>query len=351
MSLVREVLQDVPVMKIEGSRGRPVYSLGDINIGQIRNTFTKLNEYWYFGERAKPYLTFFFQSIRDLSQYWNENEEVKISYTEPCSGCSKCYEKFHQIVSPTPVPSPNSSSSNYRWWHSLLPRKVEPKIKTKYELEIERMKNVVNDNCENVHEETLNCKNILIQNNLENDRIDLISHDKSLGMSDFINEGIQFTKDHNFVQNHPDSSFLQRFTGKEFNIEMKEFENYVQDDQIRKEDMVKIPETIENVNSELPVEQNQGELVIENENEVEISQYRKPKGPIGELDNENPVLEEPAAETEDVKESNSKENDDVDDDSKRWLSIDNENYEVQSKLNVQILPRRLQIYLPTRKEA
>ena len=64
MSLIREALNEVNVMKVEGEQGRPVYSLGQLNVGQLRNTMTKLDEYWYLGQRMKPYLTFFFQSFK-----------------------------------------------------------------------------------------------------------------------------------------------------------------------------------------------------------------------------------------------------------------------------------------------
>lgn len=64
MAVIRQVLSDFDVMKIEGEQGRPVYSLGQLNVGQIRHTIGKLDEYWYLGQRMKPYLTFFFQSFR-----------------------------------------------------------------------------------------------------------------------------------------------------------------------------------------------------------------------------------------------------------------------------------------------
>lgn len=64
MQVVREMLGEVNVMKIEGDQGRPVFSIGQLNIGQIRNTISKIDQYWYFGQNMKPYLTFFFQSFK-----------------------------------------------------------------------------------------------------------------------------------------------------------------------------------------------------------------------------------------------------------------------------------------------
>lgn len=70
MAVVRQVLNEVDVMKVEGELGRPVYTLGTINIGQIRNTIQKIDEYWYLGQRMKPYLTFFFQSFKVIFAFY-----------------------------------------------------------------------------------------------------------------------------------------------------------------------------------------------------------------------------------------------------------------------------------------
>lgn len=66
MLVVRQELGQVDVMKIEGELGRPVYSLGHLNVGQIQNSMQKVDQYWYLGQWMKPYLTFFFQSFKVL---------------------------------------------------------------------------------------------------------------------------------------------------------------------------------------------------------------------------------------------------------------------------------------------
>lgn len=72
MAVVREVLGDVDVMKVEGDQGRPVYTIGQLSIGQIRNTISKLDQYWYLGQTMKPYLTFFFQSFKVIIQIFKK---------------------------------------------------------------------------------------------------------------------------------------------------------------------------------------------------------------------------------------------------------------------------------------
>lgn len=64
MAVVRQVLSGIDVMRVEGDQGRPVFTIGQLSIGQIRNTISKLDQYWYFGQTMKPYLTFFFQSFK-----------------------------------------------------------------------------------------------------------------------------------------------------------------------------------------------------------------------------------------------------------------------------------------------
>lgn len=64
MAIIRQTLNKVDVMKIEGKRGRPVYSLGFLNMGQIQNVIQKVDQYWYLGKSMRPYLAFFFQSFK-----------------------------------------------------------------------------------------------------------------------------------------------------------------------------------------------------------------------------------------------------------------------------------------------
>ncbi|CAG2164512.1 unnamed protein product, partial [Oppiella nova] len=92
MSAIREVLKSVDVMRIEGTEGRPVYALDELNCGTIRETFAVIEKYWYLGNYLKPYLAFISNSFKSLPGV----EGVNISYSKPCTGCSKCYQRFER---------------------------------------------------------------------------------------------------------------------------------------------------------------------------------------------------------------------------------------------------------------
>lgn len=197
MSLVRQVCSDVDVVKIEGEVGRPVYFLDRINVGQINGTLAKLDQYWYLGDRMKKYLTFFFQSFKDLSSQWNEKDDIKISYSEPCDGCSKCYDRF---VLPTPPAVPDRVETNRKWWHYLIPRtnfkqtdKQQPQQQqpNRPSVDVDKMKQVVNDNCDVQHSIEVKAKNIIIENELDeqHSKLDIVIHPDSLSRSQFLQEG------------------------------------------------------------------------------------------------------------------------------------------------------------------
>jgi hypothetical protein len=61
---VREILKPIDVMKIEGDKGKPVFALYDLNLGSIRDTLIKVDKYWYFGSVIKPYLAFWWNSLK-----------------------------------------------------------------------------------------------------------------------------------------------------------------------------------------------------------------------------------------------------------------------------------------------
>lgn len=64
MAIIRQNLSKFDVMHIKAEQGKSVFSLGDMNMGQLRNVLPRVNEYWYLGSRMKPYLAYFFQSFK-----------------------------------------------------------------------------------------------------------------------------------------------------------------------------------------------------------------------------------------------------------------------------------------------
>ena len=64
MSAIREILKPIDVMKIEGTKGRPVFAVEELNFGKIRETIVSVDKYWYLGNKLKPYLAFISNSFK-----------------------------------------------------------------------------------------------------------------------------------------------------------------------------------------------------------------------------------------------------------------------------------------------
>jgi len=56
-------------------------------------------------------------------------------------------------------------------------------------LELERMKNTINDDCDKWHSLTINSKNILIRNDLGDSQLQMVVHPAELKRSLFVGEG------------------------------------------------------------------------------------------------------------------------------------------------------------------
>ncbi|KPM07978.1 Aldo-keto reductase-like protein 2, partial [Sarcoptes scabiei] len=194
MAIIRQNLSKFDVMHIKAEQGKSVFSLGDMNMGQLRNVLPRVNEYWYLGSRMKPYLAYFFQSFKNLSDLWDENQDVLIEYTEPCTGCSKCFQRFDKYCS-----KPNDkmqTNLSRRWWHGFLPKhnktfeSITDKIEEQRNRRIESMKTIQNDECDRKKSLSIKSKNLLVRNTLKNS-IEMIVHSEKIGLLDFINEGVR----------------------------------------------------------------------------------------------------------------------------------------------------------------
>ncbi|KAJ6224366.1 hypothetical protein RDWZM_002911 [Blomia tropicalis] len=335
MSVIRQLLNEVDVMKVEGDQGRPVYSLGALNVGQIRNTIGKLDEYWYLGQRMKPYLTFFFQSFRNLSNIWDDNENIEISYTKPCSGCSKCYQRFmDQPESLVDLNGQtNHNQTNRRWWHMFLPRNLPKQTKPDAKaIQLEQMKNTINEECDQWHTFSINSKNILIRNKIGTSQLEMITHPSDMKRSQFVKEGI--CKNKEFEGQEPP---YQVVVAKDYQIKMPNIDDG--------EQLLLGEDQINHSESEVPVKEQtltrRGRSIDENINgsfklaEIE-SLPINPNG-IKELDVDEITQEEKIEEN--VPEETTEELG-----HNKWLSIDNENYEYQSTLRITLLPQKVNIY-------
>lgn len=85
--------------------------------------------YWYLGPLKRKF-AYFATTLRDN---WPPAIQADITYTLPCSGCSKCVPKFEP--------------PKWRWWHIF--------IKPNYEVPKIDYSQIVNDSCGLEHEEKI----------------------------------------------------------------------------------------------------------------------------------------------------------------------------------------------------
>lgn len=125
-----------------------------------------------------------------MSELWDEKETIEVSYTKPCSGCSKCYQLYTDSPQLTSADNSTASQSSGRWWHMFLPRtRPQPQIPDPKAVELEKMKNIENEECDKWHSLEISPKNILIQNQLNDAEIKMIVHPSDLKRSQFVKEG------------------------------------------------------------------------------------------------------------------------------------------------------------------
>nr|XP_046918923.1 LOW QUALITY PROTEIN: acylglycerol kinase, mitochondrial-like [Dermatophagoides farinae] len=305
MAVIRQTFNNVDVMKIEGERGRPVYSIGFMNIGQLQDVLRKVDQYWYLGQRMKPYLATFFQSFKNLASQWDDNEEISIEYTKPCTGCSKCFQRY-ETDSTKPEMEPILKSSNKRWWHSFMPLPkqtppvIDPVAEAKKRL-IETMKNTTNDDCDKWETVKLKSKNILVEDTFNNS-IQLTIHPADMDRMSFIQEGARMYRN-----------------------ESLESGTVIQTKDCRIQTMF-----------------DDDKPVVSHFKLVDQIKQHRPNA-IKEIDgDDNHVVDQTEQNIQDP------DNDDNDvgnvDENIGWISIDNECYELPSKFKISLLPRSVLIY-------
>jgi acylglycerol kinase len=118
MAVIREALKPVDVMRVKASaRDNPVFSMDGLHLGSLRDIMSsQLEKYWYWGSTLKPVYA---MSRHTMFKDWPQltfPRELKLSYTNPCSGCSRCYQK---LVPKEPMAE---NRGNRRWWSSFTPR-------------------------------------------------------------------------------------------------------------------------------------------------------------------------------------------------------------------------------------
>lgn len=105
---------------------KPVYAVGSLHWGAFRDILALRDKYWYTGS-LRDYTAFLF-NLFDGKHTWNC--KAKVTYTEPCQGCSKCYQEHQQQPKQEPA---------RRWWSVFI-----PKAKTAQGVDYSK---VVNEKC------------------------------------------------------------------------------------------------------------------------------------------------------------------------------------------------------------
>ncbi|KAF7990384.1 hypothetical protein HCN44_000189 [Aphidius gifuensis] len=67
---------------------KPIYAVGQIEWGAWRDANAQKDKYWYLGS-LRRYATFVFCGLKN-NLNWSIDGTLK--YTDPCSGCSRCYQ-------------------------------------------------------------------------------------------------------------------------------------------------------------------------------------------------------------------------------------------------------------------
>jgi hypothetical protein len=109
---------------------------------------------------------------------------VNISYSKPCTGCSKCYQRFERQ---TAGAEGLGSRDTTRWWHIFMSRKASDNHNTN-ESKVD-LRSITNDECNKWSTLTdVNADNLLIQNT-KDCKLNLIIHSQPLKYSQFISDG------------------------------------------------------------------------------------------------------------------------------------------------------------------
>lgn len=150
MKVVDSVQTKFDVIKIDPlddelkGQQKSVYALRDIRYGIYQDNFYKLSGYHMYETYIKP----IWLRIKRVtgSKKFVEPKINSISYTRPCEGCSKCFER-HRLPTNSESNSgaeQSSQSANRRWWGMLAPvskNGSQPSDDEKKELELSKREN------------------------------------------------------------------------------------------------------------------------------------------------------------------------------------------------------------------
>lgn len=151
LSVVKGKTEKKDVMKIqlitepgieETDAKKPFYAVGSLFWGSFNDIMKKKDKYWYTGG-LREYTAFLFNGFGRRGVTWKC--QANLIYSDPCSGCSNCYEK------------PESQSQklhNTRWWSQFNAQEKAPEYSK-----------ILNPNCLKTHEESMETSEFVISTN------------------------------------------------------------------------------------------------------------------------------------------------------------------------------------------
>ncbi|XP_033225828.1 acylglycerol kinase, mitochondrial [Belonocnema kinseyi] len=98
-----------PIEKDPEDPVKPAYAVGAIEWGAWKDANSRVDKYWYWGS-LRRYVTYVFNGRKD-DLNWNCNGVIR--YSDPCDGCSRCYQEQYSF---------SKTQAEKRWWHAFVPR-------------------------------------------------------------------------------------------------------------------------------------------------------------------------------------------------------------------------------------
>lgn len=135
------------------SQQQSIYALRDVRYGKYQDNYYKTSGYMIYQEYIKPY---WLKLRRTFGGPYSKPQIESLSYTKPCIGCTKCYDKHKfkdpqiDVSSASEKETSPSNNNNSRWWTGLirLSKPATPVAKSSDELEELAWTKNVNPNCD-----------------------------------------------------------------------------------------------------------------------------------------------------------------------------------------------------------
>lgn len=122
----------------------PKYAVRDLRYGLYQDNFFKSSGYYYYQTYVKP----LYQRLQRLvSSKYSPPQIESILFSDPCIGCSRCYERHKLRDPPGSTPSASNTgeiSHNRKWWSIMAPVNRGgngPSEQEKLELELSKRDN------------------------------------------------------------------------------------------------------------------------------------------------------------------------------------------------------------------